>query len=94
MDKPGSAAAVRPAVRHLQLEDDWLKDLSRGNVARLIDLLETGSTGRHDYAETVEVILVLGAEHQLPSRLRWRKPGANHRARWMANCLYGMKMIA
>ena len=86
---------LQQPYEHLQLEDDWLKDLSLKNVTLLGNMLESGSTGRHDYAEMAELVLVLlGAEHQLPSRLRWRKPGANHRARWMANCLYGMKMFA
>ena len=40
------------------------------------------------------VLVLLGSEDKLPSRPRWRKPGANHRARWMAKCLYGMKMFA
>ena len=89
---------LQQPYERLQLEDDWLKDLSLKNVAHLSDLLESGSAGRHDYAEYAEmtelVLVLLGDGDQLPSRPRWRKPWANHRARGMANCPYGMKMFA
>ena len=44
--------------------------------------------------EMTELVLaLLGSEDKLPSRPRWRKPEANHKARWMAKCLHGMKML-
>ena len=86
---------LQQPYEHLQLEDDWLKHLSPRNVVHLSELLESGSTGRHDYADMAELVLILlGAEDHLPSRPRWRKPGTDNRARWMANWLYGMRMFA
>ena len=89
---------LQQPYERLQLENDWLKDLGLKNVAHLSDLLESVSAGRNDYAEygemTESVLALLGDGDQLPSRLRWRKPGDTHRARGMANCLYGMKMFA
>ena len=86
---------LQQPYEHLQLADDWLKDLSLRNVVHLSELLESGSAGRHDYAEMAELVLILlGAEYHLPSRPRWRKPGASNRARWLANCLCGMRMLA
>ena len=71
-------------------------------MAHLSDLLESGSAGKWlrysamimPSIEMNELVLVLlGSEVKLPSRPRWRKPWANHRARWMAKCLYGMKIF-
>ena len=86
---------LRLLYEHLQLKKYWLKDLSLKNVTLLGNLLESGSTGRHDYVRISELVLVLlGAEHQLRSCLRGREPEAGHRTRWMANWVYGMKMSA
>ena len=52
----------------------------------------TGSFARDDYKECLELVLiVLGAK---PSRTyHFKKPGAFHKARWMAPMIYGLKLF-
>ena len=55
-------------------------------------LLESEKQPRDDYRECLElVLLVLGCP--LPKKSSFKKPGAYHKARWMAPLIYGLKMF-
>ena len=79
----------------LDLKDETLVRMKGDTLEFLYGVLDAGVAGRHDYGELAElVMLLLGAADYILSGIRWRKPGANHRARWMASCLYALKMFA
>ena len=50
-----------------------------------------GALPHYDYRDFAEISLIwLGKKH--PCGIRWRKPGASHKARFMANGIYANKM--
>ena len=46
---------------------------------------------RGDYKESVELVLVVLG--YTPPKFTFKKPGAFHKARWMAPLIYGLKMF-
>ena len=54
--------------------------------------LASGKFARGDYKESLELVLVcLGCS--IPTTFTFKKPGALHKARWMAKILYGLKIF-
>ena len=68
----------------------WMKKIRNKIVPILTAVLESEKQPRDDYKEVLElVLLVLGAP---PKNFTFKKPGAYHKARWMAIVIYGSKM--
>ena len=68
----------------------WIKDKIHSITQICSNALKKGNS-RDDYKENLELVLVvLGI---LPEKFSFKKPGAVHKARWMAPMLYGLKMF-
>ena len=68
----------------------WMKKHRAKVIPFLISLLESKQP-RDDYRECIElVLLVLGSPVE---NFSFKKPGAYHKARWMAPLIYGLKMF-
>jgi len=46
---------------------------------------------RHDYRELLELVIILNGSSP-PRQVRFMRPGALHRARWMARVIYAIMM--
>ena len=74
----------------LEIESELL-DLKEDCIIFYKSLLAKKEYFRDDYLEFIELnLLVLGSP---PEKIHFRKPGACHRARFMAPCLYILKMF-
>ena len=69
----------------------WMKEQRDIVVQYIRSLLESEKQPRDDYKECLELVLiVLGCP---PKKFSFKKPGAFHKARWMAPLIYGLKMF-
>ena len=70
----------------------WMKEQLDIIIPFIKSLLESKKQPRDDYKECLELVLVvLGCP--LPKNFSFKKPGAYHKARWMAPLIYGLKMF-
>ena len=71
----------------------WVQELGQEILRWALELYSRGSFPRDDYAEFLSfVIFHLGGE--VESFWPLRMPGPDHQARWMADCVYNMKMLS
>lgn len=79
----------------LVINDRKLKSLRDEIISflKLVLSLNKEALLRGDYKECAELMLILLGE-TLSRRIHWLKPGAFHKARWMAIMIYGAKMYA
>jgi len=77
-----------------ELEKMWLEQNSAAVVQFLKDTLITDKQPRQDYLEFVKLSLVaLGHTEQFTDGFHFSRPGAYHRARWMAKGIYSLKLL-
>ena len=68
----------------------WMKD-KRDFIIQICSNALAKGHSRDDYKENIELVLVvLGV---MPAKFSFKKPGAIHKARWMAPMIYGLKMF-
>ena len=86
----------KDVVITLTIQSGLEQELRNCTVDVLRDILENpnkkGQLPRDDYKELAELTLVLLGENVL--NFSFKQPGAHHKARFMANVIYGAKMFA
>ena len=94
--------AVWPKLDHTQydilhVEDHELKSRAKMELTALNQLMQDHPELRADYSESAALAtVVLGgrpAQSSGASQIAFSRPGACHKARWMAHIIYGLKMF-
>ena len=89
----------KESIQQLNILPGFEESLKNNAVEILVSLLTTPNKNdqlpRDDYEEVAKLsLLALGHGDDIPGGFSWRKPGAVHKARFLANIIYGTKCFS